>query len=249
MSIPTIGIARPRNPERLPDYEASIRRAGGNVTLVDVHRDESATAIAALDGLLLTGGADVDPELYGERQSRMAHPAKRRRDLFEISIARLAVEHDVPLLAICRGAQILNVALGGNLVQDIPNEIDVALPHKIEEPLWELAHEVEITKRTLLRTSMNGSLSGDTCKVNSRHHQAVKRLGRGLVISAKAPDGVIEGIERPESRFCLGVQWHPENFWRTGEFQGLFDALAQACKQSRNQASHRPITEATIWAS
>ncbi|MBI3744739.1 MAG: gamma-glutamyl-gamma-aminobutyrate hydrolase family protein [Chloroflexi bacterium] len=231
MQTPTIGIARPRNMERLPDYETSIRRAGGNVVVVDVHRDELATAFNALDGLLLTGGADVDPELYGERQQRTVHPAKRRRDLFEIAIARLAVERDVPLFAICRGAQVLNVALGGNLVQDIPTEIESALPHKIEEPLAEFAHEVNVADGSLLRRSMNDMLSNRGCRVNSRHRQAVKRLGRDLVVSARAPDGVIEAIEHTGARFCLGVQWHPENFWHTGEFHLLFEAFVAACQE------------------
>jgi len=229
MSAPTIGIARPRNLERLPDYETSIRRAGGNVVVVDVHREDPTSALEVLNGLLLTGGADVDPELYGERQSRAVHPAKRHRDLFEIAIARLAIERDVPLFAICRGAQILNVALGGNLLQDIPTEIESALPHKIEEPLAEFAHEVNVVDGSLLRRSMNGVLPNQGCRVNSRHHQAVKRLGEGLVVSARAPDGVIEAIEHTGAHFCLGVQWHPENFWHTGEFRSLFEAFVQAC--------------------
>jgi putative glutamine amidotransferase len=130
------------------------------------------------------------------------------------------------------GAQVLNVAYGGTLVQDIPSQVPGALPHKFEVPphqAFELAHEIWLDKDTLLSRLMRERLSDtDACDVNSRHHQAVRQLGPGLIVSATAPDGVIEAIEDPAAGFCLGVQWHPENFWRTGEFRPLFEGLLEA---------------------
>jgi putative glutamine amidotransferase len=124
------------------------------------------------------------------------------------------------------------VAYGGTLVQDIPSQVPGALPHKLEVPphqAFELAHEIWLDKDTLLSRLMRERLSDtDACEVNSRHHQAVRQLAPGLIVSATAPDGVIEAIEDPAAAFCLGVQWHPENFWRTGEFRPLFEGLLEA---------------------
>jgi len=133
--------------------------------------------------------------------------------------------------------QLLNVACGGTLVQDIPSQVAGALPHSLTVPPHEsysLAHEVWLDKGTLLSNLMGERLSDtDACDVNSRHHQAVKQAAPGLVVSATAPDGVIEAIEDPAARFCLGVQWHPENFWRTGEFRPLFEGFLEAAQRQR----------------
>ena len=138
----------------------------------------------------------------------------------------------MPVFAICRGAQVLNVAAGGKLVQDIPSEMPGALKHSLDVPphqASELAHEVWIDKETLLGRLLGERLEGaDTCDVNSRHHQAIGLLAPGFKVSATAPDGVVEAIEDPAASFCLGVQWHPENFWRTGEFRPLFEAFIEA---------------------
>ena len=126
----------------------------------------------------------------------------------------------------------MNVACGGTLVQDIPSEVSGALPHSLEGPPYEpysLAHEVWIDEDSLLWKLMRERLSDiDACEVNSRHHQAVKRVAEGFKVSATAPDGVIEAIEDPAAHFCLGVQWHPENFFRTGEFRPLFEGFLEA---------------------
>jgi putative glutamine amidotransferase len=130
----------------------------------------------------------------------------------------------VPVLAICRGVQVLNVAGGGTLVQHIPTDIPQPLDHQVKTSAWTIAHEVGVQARSLLAgaLSLKDSTNLPRVPVNSRHHQAVKRVAPGFVPVATAEDGVIEAIERPASRFCLGVQWHPENFWRTGEFDALF---------------------------
>ena len=127
---------------------------------------------------------------------------------------------------------MLNVAAGGTLVQDIPSQVAGALDHELAVPPHEpfsLAHEVWLEKDSLLSRLMRERLNdGDTCQVNSRHHQAVKTVASGFVVDATAPDGVIEAIEDPAARFCLGVQWHPENFFRTGEFRPLFEGFLTA---------------------
>jgi putative glutamine amidotransferase len=135
------------------------------------------------------------------------------------------------VVAICRGVQVLNVARGGTLIQDIASEVPSALRHKHEqtEPSFTLAHEVWIDPGSLLETLMRDSASGvESCQVNSRHHQAIKAAGEGLLTVATAPDGIIEAVEDPSRRFCLGVQWHPENFYRTGEFRALFEGFVKA---------------------
>jgi putative glutamine amidotransferase len=181
---------------------------------------------------MLTGGGDVAPGKYGELPHPTVEEPEPGRDDFELALVLLARTQGLPILAICRGAQVLNVACGGTLVQDIPTQVPGALRHKLEVPphqAFELAHEIWLDRDTVLSRLMRERLSDvDACEVNSRHHQAVGRLAPGLIVSATAPDGVIEAIEDPAAGFCLGVQWHPENFWRTGEFRPLFEGLLEA---------------------
>jgi putative glutamine amidotransferase len=188
-----------------------------------------------LDGVLLTGGGDIDPVLYGEERHPTVDDAEPGRDEFELDLARRAMESDMPLLAICRGAQVLNVAAGGTLVQDIPSAIETELTHTLKDPKDCIAHAIRITRGSRLHEALGtGVDAACSCRVNSRHHQSVGRLGRDLVASAVAGDGVIEAIEAPRATFCLGVQWHPENFWRTGEFKPLFDAFVEAARRRRD---------------
>lgn len=224
-----MGLIAVSQNRRMTDYLESLRRAGGDP--VEVGGDETPAAIVArAGGILLTGGGDVDPALYGEAPHPSYDAAEPGRDAFEIALARAAIEADVPLLAICRGMQVVNVAGGGTLVQDIPSEIAGALTHSIPEPRFAIAHEVWVTKGSRLWTIMADKLDGESLQVNSRHHQAVRRAADGFEVTATAPDGVIEAMERPASRFCLAVQWHPENFWRTGEFRPLFEHFVRAVR-------------------
>jgi putative glutamine amidotransferase len=220
--------------QKLHDYEEAIRRAGGEPWVLDPSADRPEEAIRAAGGLLLAGGGDVRPEIYGAVPHPSYHAAEPGRDEYEIELIKRALDADLPLFAICRGIQVLNVAYGGTLVQDIPSEITSALEHKLDVPPNEpftLAHEVWLEKDSLLaRLASDADSGGDSRQVNSRHHQAVKTLGAGLVAVGTAPDGVIEGVEDPNRRFCLGVQWHPENFYRTGEFRSLFEGFVRACK-------------------
>ena len=139
------------------------------------------------------------------------------------------------MLGICRGLQILNVALGGTLVQDLPSHGDRTIEHSKPTPLCAIAHEVWISPNSRLAALMPEKLAeADSCAVNSRHHQAVNRIAEGFEITATAPDGVIEAVEHRELPFCLAVQWHPENFWRTGEFRELFEGFVEvASKQGK----------------
>ena len=216
----------------LPDYVAAVERAGGEVRTLSPETDALPGALEGCDGVLLTGGPDVDPAEYGESERHPSVEVDSVRDAYEIALARQAMARDLPLFAICRGAQVLNVAAGGTLVQDIPSQHPTDLTHSLTERRDAIAHDVVVTKGTRLATLLGDALGRDGhFPVNSRHHQSVKAPAPGFVASAHAPDGVIEAIEKPGGGFCVGVQWHPENFWRTGEFATLFDGLVDAARQ------------------
>jgi len=193
-------------------YIEALESAGAAPLLIPVGMPADALQALAerLDGLLLAGGEDVDSQFYGaERHPTMRH-TDPLRDETEILLTRWMVTQDRPVLAICRGHQLLNVALGGTLIQDIPSELLVACDHPRFYPshaLDELAHEVRLATDSRLFAILGQA----SLWVNSRHHQAVKELGQGLVATAWAPDGVVEGMELPGRRFVVSVQWHPEN--------------------------------------
>ncbi len=215
--------------KKLEDYRQAVLHAGGEVRVLEIGTPTDA-ALQGIQGLLLTGGEDVDPARYGEAP----HPTVElnpERDAFEIGLVEAARAADLPILAICRGIQVLNVALGGSLIQDIPSQVPGSLEHRLAVPAHqssELAHEVWVDKDTLLSRLLRERLNdSDSCEVNSRHHQAIKTVAPGLRVSATAPDGIIEAVEDPSLTFCLGVQWHPENFFRTGEFRALFEGFIE----------------------
>lgn len=227
MTAPIIAVAWPR-----PDYVAALERAGAAVRILDPARDEPRAALDSCDGLLLTGGVDVDPREYGERERHPTVEIDAARDRYELALARAALDRDVPVLAICRGAQVLNVAGGGTLIQDLPAVMPSAIRHSITEPRNAIAHDVVVSAGTKLAGLLGVDRTADRrVPVNSRHHQSVRQAAPGFVVSAAAPDGVVEAIERPDAAFCVGVQWHPENFWRTGEFTGLFEGLVRAARK------------------
>lgn len=220
-----IGVTRC---SRLDDYIASVERTGARARVLEVSESPRAV-LREIHGILLTGGGDVDPAFYGEDRHESVEDAEPGRDEFEIDLARRAMTGDVPLLAICRGSQVLNVAAGGSLVQDIPSSVETKLVHSVQEPRNADCHDISIVRGSRLASALGDTVAATcSCRVNSRHHQSVGRLGAGLVASATAGDGVIEAIEAPAATFCLGVQWHPENFWQTGEFSPLFDAFVHA---------------------
>jgi putative glutamine amidotransferase len=225
---PIIGITRC---SRLDDYVASVEQAGGRPRILDV-TDSPRKVLGEIHGLVLTGGGDIDPVLYRAERHSSISDAEPGRDEFEIDLARRAMDADLPVLAICRGAQVLNVAAGGTLVQDIPSAIETTLTHSLQEPKHEIAHDVTVAPGSRLEHALGSALNaGSLCRVNSRHHQSVDQLGGSLQASATAADGVVEAIESREATFCIGVQWHPENFWRTGEFNGLFQSFVTSASE------------------
>jgi putative glutamine amidotransferase len=225
---PVIGITRC---SRLDDYVVSVERAGAEPLVLETSEDPAAV-LDRIDGLLLSGGADVEPGLYGEAAHRTTD-VDAERDRFEIPLSREALARDVPLLAICRGVQVLNVAAGGSLIQDIPTGMGSSLDHAVEQPKHAIAHPISVTAGTRLAAAIGRPGDLESCPVNSRHHQSVGRVAPSFVVSAVSPDGIVEAIERPTAAFCVGVQWHPENFWRTGEFAPLFDAFVEASRQRK----------------
>jgi len=189
------------------NYCHAVRRAGGLPILLPHDPDAAAEYLERINGLIVTGGGfDVDPALFGDMSRHPTVKTKDRRTAFELAITRGALAQDTPVLGICGGQQLLNVALGGTLIQHIPDEVPDCLPHRQPNPRDEPGHTVRVVAGTLLRRITGVDVLG----VNSAHHQAVKSAGPGLVIDAVAEDGVVEGIEDPRHRFCLGVQWHPE---------------------------------------
>lgn len=204
-------LLSPRN------YTLMLQAAGALALVLspdEVVDENPEQLIGMLDGLLLAGGSDIDPGTYGAEPSAETTGTRPERDRFEIALVRAAIERDMPVLGVCRGMQALNVACGGSLDQHVDNlEMHRHTPGAFHD------HEVELEPRSLAARS-----AGSTrLAVKSHHHQGVDRLGAGLVVSGKAPDGLIEAIELPESRFALGVLWHPEQ----DPGSGVIGALVQ----------------------
>lgn len=211
-------------------YVRAVENAGGlPVILSPGLSDESLRALFdRLDGLLLSGGGDIDPATYGEEPHSTIWGLDMNRDRAELALAKWAAYTQKPLLCICRGTQVLNVALGGSLVQDIESMRPEALRHMFDEettPREEVTHSVRVAEGSLL----GELIQANAAQVNSWHHQAVKRLADDLKVVASAPDGIVEAIEIPGHRFALGVQWHPEWLYdKYPEHKRLFERLVQA---------------------
>lgn len=205
-------------------YIESLARAGAGMRWVELSDPEQAVQDAlTCDGLLLPGGGDMDPKFYGQERIPACGEPNLLRDAAEPLLLRAFLAADKPVLGICRGIQVMNVVLGGDLYQDIkPFE---HLPHNGH---WAKVHTVTVRRGTLL----SRILGQDTVLVNSQHHQAVDRVAPGFTLAALSEDGIVEAIEKPDARFCLGVQWHPE--WLSDAdpaMQGLFDAFVNACSK------------------
>jgi len=197
------------------DYVRAITRADGTPLLVPPGAD-IATTLEVVDGLVFTGGSDLDPALYDQPPHPETNGVVRERDDFELALMQAALERDVPMLAICRGSQVLNIALGGTLEQHVPDRVRSDV-HK-QTPGAFAEHEVEVLPGTRL-----APLLGDHHDVKSHHHQGFDELGTGLREAARAPDGTVEALEDPARRFAVGVLWHPE----AGDDAALFQALVR----------------------
>jgi len=209
-------------------YLEAVLKAGGVPILLPANLpvEELPGLLSGVNGVFLSGGGDLHPTRYGEAEHPEIHSIDPERDAFELALVPLVLAADKPLLAICRGCQVLNAALGGTLWWDIPSQLPEAGRHDWYPayPRDLLAHVVEVEAGTRLAEV----LGSEPARVNSLHHQAVKGVGEGLMVSARAEDGVIEGIELPERRFALGVQWHPECLPEDERMRGLFKAFVQA---------------------
>ena len=205
-------------------YMESLARAGAGMRWVELNDPEQAVQDAlTCDGLLLPGGGDMDPKFYGQERIPACGEPNLLRDAAEPLLLRAFLATDKPVLGICRGIQVMNAVLGGDLYQDIkPFE---HLPHNDH---WAKVHTVTVRRGTLL----SRILGQDTVLVNSQHHQAVDRVAPGFTLAALSEDGIVEAIEKPDAGFCLGVQWHPE--WLSDAdpaMQSLFDAFVNACSK------------------
>jgi len=208
------------------NYCGAVVRAGGLPILLPHEPEQADAYLDEVDGLVVTGGAfDIDPALFGASSRHPTVVTKDRRTTFEVRMMRGALTRDMPILGICGGQQLLNVLLGGTLIQHIPDEVGDALAHEQPNPRSEPGHAVTVKPGTLLHRLCEAG----TLQVNSAHHQAAKEVGEGVVVNAVAEDGVIEGIEDPRRRFCLGVQWHPEYAISVGD-ERIFAGFVSACR-------------------
>lgn len=210
------------------DYVDAVERAGGRPVLIPPSEQGVAETLETLDGIVFSGGADIDPSLYGAEPHPETDVPQTRRDAGELALLTAALERDMPTLAICRGFQLLNIARGGDLVQHLPEEV-ASDEHK-QLPGVFTQHPVEMKDGTRL-----ASMVGARSDVTSHHHQGIGRLGDGLVEAAWAGDGTLEGVEDPSQRFVVGVQWHPE----AGEDAALFTNLVEEARAYREtRANH-----------
>lgn len=218
----------------MPSYVEAVEAAGGAPVLIPLGLDEATlqTLLARLDGLILTGGGDIAPEFYGSDKTDLVNDVDTDRDRVELFLAREAFAQQKPVLAICRGHQMLNVALGGTLYEDVGDSMPGAAKHDYfgEMPRNHQAHEVTIDPQSKLAATLGRT----TIAVNSLHHQGIKDIAPSLSATAFAPDGLIEGVESPEHPFAVGVQWHPENLIHDEPAMlDLFRALVRAAADQK----------------
>ena len=208
------------------NYAAAVAEAGGLPVALPHDTDLAADWLVRLDALIVTGGAfDIDPAMYGEGDRHETVVLKEGRTAAELALLRGALQRDMPVLGICGGEQLMAVALGGTLIQHIPDSIPDCVAHEQKTRHDEPGHPVTVAAGSLL-ARITGT---ERMLVNTSHHQAVRDAGPGVIVNAVAPDGVVEGIEDPRYRFCLGVQWHPEFHTDPGDAL-IFRALVESCR-------------------
>ena len=208
-------------------YSQAVVSCGGAPLLVPISQDKNSLAAICgrIDGLILSGGPDVNPRLYKEEPRQGLMDVDEAQDRMELELTRLAVAADLPVFGICRGLQVLNVAMGGTLVQDIARQVPKACNHSPRADRGIATHKVRIQPSTRLQSI----LQRRSLWVNSKHHQAVNRPASGLTVSAIASDGIIEALEATDRNFVIAVQWHPEGLWqKDASARKLFKALIAA---------------------
>jgi len=207
-------------------YIESLKRAGAVPVLIPPQPENAADLVETLDGILLAGGDDCDPAEYGEEKHPTCETMDPRRQKNDLGLAKLARERGIPTLGICLGVQVMNVAAGGTLIQDIGSAVDTDIDHA-SEPSDRHRHDVHVDSSTTL-----GRILGDQeFNVNSSHHQAIGRVADGLRVTAKAPDGIVEGLEDPSHPFYVGVQWHPEDMPGESSASAIFGAFVEAARK------------------
>ncbi len=209
-------------------YLAAIDSAGGVPAVVPpLSRDALDSLLSRVAGVCLSGGPDLDPQSYGEPKHVRTGPTESRLDEFELELARAADARHLPILAICRGLQVLNVARGGTLHQHLPDVVGRRINHRQQEPSGRLTHWVALEPSS----RVSQVLARRRAKVNSFHHQAVARLGDGLRVTGRASDGTVESVEAVDRDFVIGVQWHAECLTTRSEHAALFRELVNAARQ------------------
>ncbi len=210
-------------------YVQAVLNQGGIPVMVPLGIPETdlLALFERLDGLVLSGGGDIDPTVYGKTIGSKIMAMDRNRDMIEIKLMQLAAGEEKPVLAICRGMQVMNVAMGGTMIQDIDSELPEADKHSYFKgyPRDHIAHSVKVEEDSRLAKILGSPI----VKTNSLHHQACDVIGETLEVTAVAPDGIIEGLELPDHPFAVGVQWHPECIQEQPEMRQLFTALVEAC--------------------
>jgi putative glutamine amidotransferase len=238
MSAPILGITTYAPRENLAryhlpvEYVHAVRRAGALPWLIPPGEPRLEELLGHLDGLVLSGGGDVDPDLYGGARHPTLYGIDRERDATELELARAAFERRLPTLGICRGCQVANVAFGGSLIEHLPDEVGEELAHRGEVPGSSSLHPVELAPGSRV-----ARIVGDLFPhVSSSHHQALRRVAEGFAVVGRARDGTIEAVERADHPFYLAVQWHPEETAaRDPDQQRLFDALVAAALEHRKE--------------
>lgn len=232
---PFIGITTYEKSERerfeLPaTYVEAVRLAGGIPVLIPPGEKQLEALLARLDGLILSGGDDVDPAYYGGANHPKVHNISVERDVMEIALSRLVVNQQFPTLCICRGVQVLNVALGGTLIEHIPDESHPTVPHQSRyegDQRQTQFHNIQVQRDSQLARIMDAT----DLHLPSYHHQAIRKVAPSLRMVAVAEDGIVEAVEHPNHPFLLGVQWHPEKSTEVSSQLRLFEALVQKARE------------------
>lgn len=224
-------------------YIESLKRAGAVPVLIPPQPENAADVLDGLDGILLAGGDDCDPSEYGEERHPSCETMDPRRQQNDVVLARLARQRGVPTLGICLGLQVMNVAAGGTLIQDIGSAVETEIDHA-SEPSDRQRHDVHIEASTRL-----GRILGTRAlNVNSSHHQAVGRVAEGFRVTAQAPDGVVEALEDPSHVFYVGVQWHPEDMPGEPSATAIFGAFVDAARKHAHERGNASTEMSPVGA-
>ncbi len=247
IGVTTSEVREPKRIQQTPESEPKVREmvlgltylraieAAGALPMVvpPLPEDAIGSLLNRLDGVCLSGGPDLDPDTYGAEPHPELGPTEPDLDRFELAVARCADARGIPILAICRGTQALNVARGGSLIQHLP-AISEEIPHRQSNPGNETSHTIEIEPGSRLAAVLGDDevKVSDELDINSFHHQAIERLGEGLKVTARAPDGTIEAVEDPSHPFLIGVQWHAETLVHRTYEAALFRNFVEASRLS-----------------